>query len=306
MRKIFALAIVTAIAFAAQAQAWNEKGHLVACRLAWLQLNEQQRANVTAILKKHPHYQEYLIAGKHEGFTDDEWAFMKAGAWANWIRSGSARSYGHSTWHYINFPVTFPDGGIDPAKHLLPEGQENAVWAMNRCLEKIRTGTDEEKAVYLTWLCHLVGDIHQPLHCVALYSTKYPDGDRGGNAIRIRISSSPTNLHSFWDGLLGRGLNAGDIGKDVAQIQAVLKEKNAEIQPDMDAHKTPVSWAKEGATLAPHAVYLNGDLLKPRAGSTDYVLQAPPEYAPAAGKLARVQIGKAGKRLAGTLSELCK
>jgi S1/P1 Nuclease len=152
----------------------------------------------------------------------------------------------------------------------------------------------------------LTRNVPQPLHCVALFSDKCPDGDRGGNSIRIRISSSPTNLHSLWDGLLGRGLTAGNIGKDVAQIQAVLKEKNETIQPDLDAHKTPVSWAKEGAALAPHAVYVDGDLLKPRAGSTDDVLQAPPEYAPAAGRIARVQIGKAGKRLADTIGELCK
>ena len=174
---------------------------------------------------------------------------MRAGAWADWVRSGSARSYGHSTWHYINYPVTFPDGGVDPAKHQPPEGQENAVWAMNRCLDKIKNGTDEEKAVYLTWLCHLVGDIHQPLHCVALFSTKYPDGDRGGNSIRIRISSSPTNLHSLWDGLLGRGTTAGNIGKDVAEIQAMMKAET--IQPDLESHKTPESWAKEGAAAAP-------------------------------------------------------
>ena len=86
---------------------------------------------------------------------------MRAGAWADWVRSGSARSYGHSTWHYVNYPVCFAGMGQDPAKHQPPAGQENAVWAMNRCLDKIKNGTDEEKAVYLTWLCHLVGDIHQ-------------------------------------------------------------------------------------------------------------------------------------------------
>jgi S1/P1 Nuclease len=139
---------------------------------------------------------------------------------------------------------------------------------------------------------------------VALFSMKYPDGDRGGNSIRIRIASSPTNLHSFWDGLLGRGTTAGNIGKDVAEIEAVMKDKAETIKSDMEAHKTPESWAKEGAALAPKAVYLDGELLKPREGSTDDVLQAPPEYAPACGRVARMQVGKAGMRLAGTLSDL--
>ncbi|HEV8061372.1 MAG TPA: S1/P1 nuclease [Gemmataceae bacterium] len=106
MKRLLATALL--LLRTSQAFAWNEKGHLVICRLAWRQLTDEQRAQVTAILKKHPHYEEYLTKGKPDGFSTDEWAFMKAGPWADWVRGGSARSYGHSTWHYINYPVTFP------------------------------------------------------------------------------------------------------------------------------------------------------------------------------------------------------
>jgi hypothetical protein len=64
MNKI--LAFVLVILLATPAFAWNEKGHLVVCRLAWRQLTDEQRAQVTAILKKHPHYEEYLTKGKPE------------------------------------------------------------------------------------------------------------------------------------------------------------------------------------------------------------------------------------------------
>jgi hypothetical protein len=298
-----AILAATLFLMASPAFAWNEKGHYVVCRLAWLQMTDAQRAAVTAILKKHPHYSDYLAKNRPEGFTEAEWVFMRAGAWADWVRSGSAKSYGHATWHYINYPVCFKGMGESEDKHQPPAGQENAVWAMNRCLEKIKNGTDEEKAVYLTWLCHLVGDIHQPLHCVALYSSKYPDGDRGGNAIRIRISSSPTNLHSFWDGLLGRGTTAGNIGKDVAEIQSAMQEKAETLKPYLDAHTTPENWAKEGAAMAPHVVYQDGELLKARDDG-EGVLQAPAGYAQVCGKVAREQIGKGGMRLAKTLGNL--
>jgi hypothetical protein len=61
--------------------AWNEKGHYVVCRLAWLQMTDPQRAAVTAILKRHPHYDAYLTKSKPNGFAVDEWAFMRAGPW---------------------------------------------------------------------------------------------------------------------------------------------------------------------------------------------------------------------------------
>ena len=46
---------------------------------AGLQMDESQRAAVTVILKKHPHYAECLVKEKPDGFTVDEWVFMRAG-----------------------------------------------------------------------------------------------------------------------------------------------------------------------------------------------------------------------------------
>ena len=36
-------------------------------------------------------------------------------------------------------------------------------------------------------LLHFVGDIHQPLHGVQYFSTKYPNGDKGGNDIILNF-----------------------------------------------------------------------------------------------------------------------
>jgi hypothetical protein len=53
----------------------------------------------------------------------------------------------------------------------------------------------------LTWLLHLIGDLHQPLHTTALYAVDlFPTGDRGGNDVGVR---GATNLHALWDGALG-------------------------------------------------------------------------------------------------------
>jgi hypothetical protein len=61
---------------------------------------------------------------------------------------------------------------------------------------------------------------------------------------------------------------------------------------------------EEVAAIARKAVYLDGELLKAREGATDGVIQAPAEYAPAAGRTARIQIGKAGTRLSAELAKL--
>src|SRR5262249_22225488 len=158
------------------------------------------------------------------------------------------------------------------------------------------------------WLLHLVVDIHQPLHCTAVFSERFPEGDRGGNLALVRIQSSPTNLHSFWDRLLGSGTTAGDIGKDVQEIEKVLDEKAADIGKELENDQTFESWAREGLAMSKRVVYLNGELKVAvgggRGGRDADVPEAPAEYAASCGRVAPVQVGKAGLRLADQIKKL--
>src|ERR1700758_3364100 len=54
----------------------------------------------------------------------------------------------------------------------------------------------------MVWLMHMVGDIHQPLHCLTRVSATHPDGDRGGNL--VLLNGPAKNLHFFWDDVLAR------------------------------------------------------------------------------------------------------
>lgn len=49
----------------------------------------------------------------------------------------------------------------------------------------------------LAFLCHLVGDLHQPLHA------GFRD-DRGGNRVNVQFRGKSMNLHQYWDGELLR------------------------------------------------------------------------------------------------------
>jgi hypothetical protein len=62
----------------------------------------------------------------------------------------------------------------------------------------------ERKPIALAWLFQLVGDIHQPLHTAQLFTVDYPQGDRGGNEICVRVTQvgQPMDLHRFWDGVI--------------------------------------------------------------------------------------------------------
>jgi hypothetical protein len=57
-----------------------------------------------------------------------------------------------------------------------------------------------ERALFARYLVHLVGDIHQPLHSVALFNKTFPKGDAGGNLLKLLLANgTSSNFHSFWD-----------------------------------------------------------------------------------------------------------
>jgi hypothetical protein len=55
---------------------------------------------------------------------------------------------------------------------------------------------------------HLVGDIHQPLHAVSRFTHELPQGDLGGNRVRLCAPPCRLKLHYFWDAALGFGTPA--------------------------------------------------------------------------------------------------
>jgi hypothetical protein len=116
-------------------------------------------------------------------------------------------------------------------------------------------------------------------------------------------------VHSFWDGLLGTGTTAGNIGKDVQEIEKVVEDRAGEIGKELEKDRTFESWARQGLELSRHVVYLDGELKvavggRGRSGRDDDVPEAPAEYASNCGRVARVQVGKAGLRLAEQLKKL--
>ena len=121
---------------------------------------------------------------------------MQAARWADDIRIRDRQQH-RGPWHYINWPFT-PEG--QPASVQVREPEPvNILTAMAENASVVKTAKDpERKAIALTWLFHLVGDIHQPLHTAQLFTVEYPKGDRGGNEICVRVTQAG-NLWSFID-----------------------------------------------------------------------------------------------------------
>ncbi len=164
-----------------------------------------------------------------------------------------------------------------------------------------RNVTDEERAIALCWLMHLIGDVHQPCHSGSLYMAGVFDskeGDRGANS--IEIGNRP--LHSIWDGLLGGRYEKGDVNRRIAEINE--DESITKILEKTGPYRQSVVLA-EGAKIAETRVYTGDVLTALRAVGRDGKL--PPiklseEYLKDAGYVAQVRVAQAAKRLAELLN----
>src|SRR5262249_37294414 len=108
---------------------------------------------------------------------------------------------------------------------------------------------DALKSYDLVWLLHLVGDVHQPLHCSTRVSSTHRDGDSGGND--VHLSGTPSELHAFWDDLFGHGADPQ------SALQPALKaaKKLAAADSTLAAIADEKIWVAESFNAAQQTVY---------------------------------------------------
>ncbi len=161
------------------------------------------------------------------GENPDEHAFREAATWPDVVKSPRnplERTEDHHNWHYVDYPLDRDgkDGPRPPEQwdgHSVPTDLLQAMQMVTAAAPRPGHAAPRQ-AIDLCWVMHLVGDVHQPLHAVSLYSNTYPTGDQGGNLIHVGTDGNPdTNLHSVWDGLEGRSNEPGVIRKIADRLE---------------------------------------------------------------------------------------
>jgi hypothetical protein len=281
--------------------AWNRAGHMAIGAIAYDELLSGAPATVArvmAILRQHPQY-ESRWKPQLAGMTaqdQERYLFMLAARWPDDIRGDNALD--HPLWHYIDYPYKPP--GQPASVPAPPPDAENLVEAFQRNVAVVQSAApDAQKAVALCWVFHLIGDAHQPLHAAMLFTTQFPEGDRGGNLFFIRpdpSSRATVNLHAYWDNIL-----LTDDLYDPARVSAAALEK-AYPRRSLDELAEPhfETWVrKESFDLAVSAVYRKGKL----KASTDRNQGSPlpGDYEKAANRVAERQVVLSSYRLADFL-----
>ena len=305
--------IITGLLSTTPARAWHETGHKATAAIAFGEISfERQRAVISA-LRAHPRFEEdfqsLMPADVLRGseFEKGRWLFEQASIWPDLVamRDDEVRNrYHRSRWHYINLTVwlTDEDRGVlerkldhNRATEFTPPLRQNLniVQALrgNVQIWHDADASDAEKAVALCWILHLIGDLHQPLHTVALFSQAFfPHGDRGGNNIEVRRGDEIRNLHAVWDALPS---DLDNLDPSAGTLLSIPSDEVSDEAID--------EWLRHHARLADKFVYTNdvkAQLLESLQDRKLPTLVLSHEYIVSARTIARRQVNLAGQRIA--------
>jgi hypothetical protein len=313
-----AVAIVTLVLPARMSFGWIATGHIVVAMVAWEDLTPKTKAAVLELLKHHPRYEKDLLQDLPDGSTAEEtdrFAFAKAATWPDMVRAQDNPMhtlFNHPNWHYIDIPFVngapaTPEPGADQP------GPHNIVEALQKCSVEMKDPAlpADQRAIDICWVEHLVGDIHQPLHAVSMYSPEHPQGDKGGNDEEVLrdppYPNSRSNLHLVWDSLPGEFHSEMMDRFEAIGLRADPKFSRDQLKSLLEV-KDFMAWANESHALAVQDGYLNGHLETSvvqkgsRSSNGSGIPGLPPDYLEKAERVAMHQVALAGYRLADLLN----
>lgn len=201
------------------------------------------------------------------------------------------QNHGTKPWHYIDMPVRENVTRQTVDRYRNEKGNDIISQLHLRLSELKNPGLDKKKREYaLLFVVHLMGDLHMPLHCS-------DDRDLGGNRKWV-IFSRPDDgrqekfkLHAFWDQLPDL-----DFPGDPDSVAKAINRATAGVDKQNWRKGDIEDWALESYGIAKNRIYNNLP-----AGPSDTPVALPPDICASLKPVVRIQLERAGLRLAAVL-----
>lgn len=291
--------------------AWHETGHKITGYIAWQRLSPAARNNIIRILRAAPEDSDIsTFYIQYSPVSEDAKRlsyFMLITTWADIVRDNAfpvryAR-YHRSNWHYSDTFWRQVNGRAEIITDKEPGGQGvNKLVDFDRVMRDAAS-TDADKAAAMSWFLHVGGDLHQPLHTSGRHTDREQNGDQGGNLFLLTPEGTPReqqlNLHSFWDGIVGRnvpfipGQCEDDYLRSVAE-SIMLRHPFEGAKPGLALGRY-ADWQQESFRLAVTEVF-RPDLVRFAMPSDEYRRNA---Y-----RVSEQRLAMAGYRLGETLEQI--
>ncbi|WP_239805162.1 S1/P1 nuclease [Croceicoccus hydrothermalis] len=228
MRAFFVMAAAVAAMVASPSFAWSGFGHRTVADIAMENVAPATRARIDAIFR---------AADGDVGAGCDLANMDDAATWPDCIRrvDGFRNT---APWHYQTHDVCLPyapDDNCEDGDCVNAAIETQAARLADQALPA------NERLRALSYVVHMTGDVHQPLH-------SGDHEDRGGNDVEASYGIVPGfNLHAVWDGPLAeRAISAG--GRD-------LVRRYSEAERRAIATGDPGDWGRESWEIGRGLIY---------------------------------------------------
>jgi len=311
--RLIALAVLLVLTLTTPSYAWFDAGHMAVAYLAYQDLSQPVKDRIDDLLRLNPSYKKWRASLPSSTSEEDKrmLVFIIAATWPDQIKSdhtyrddgsaggnipdgpSSSLNIGykdhlrHKYWHFVDLPLVQDGTKLTKKQKKVPS--PNALTQINAFRAVLASNRpDALKSYDLVWLLHLVGDVHQPLHCTQRFGKTQPTGDAGGNFVKLCDAPCKDVLHAFWDGLLGDNSSpffAVKVGKG-------LPEADSSLAGIGDAKV----WIDESFKLASEDVYVDPPI---GLGAGPFTITE--DYRTKALEIARARVALGGARLANIL-----
>jgi hypothetical protein len=271
-----------------KAFAWDEEGHKIVALIADHYLDPAVKQKVDAMLAS-----DTDTLTKHDIASEAVWADAHRDLDRKKAQEHMAVT---DSWHDVKLELTHPEMKAACPGEKLPAGKPASQGPADCAIDKVNQFADElsssaspaEKLLALKYLLNLVADLHQPLYVS-------DDDNQGGDATRVSGGGGgePGTLRHYWDAEFIDYL--GDDPKPIADdiADGVRQSKSF----DKMAKGSPTDWTLEAFGLAKEHAY---GKLPPKKPDGSYEL--PPDYVTDSIETIRLQLARAGVRLAAILN----
>jgi len=169
---------------------WWDSSHMTVAQIAEKRLTPRAKFHTNELIS--------ILALYNPSSAD----FITASCWADDIKDGL---FDFSSWHKQLIPYD-PDQLLNASQkeQIIAKAKESGLeYGIQKCIDVLKNPKANyyDKGVALRLLIHLVADAHMPLHCAALYSDRFPLGDKGGGLFPLKntLEGEADNLHGLWD-----------------------------------------------------------------------------------------------------------
>ncbi len=260
----YLISLLAVLTFTTTAWPWGRLGHQTVAQIAEDRLSDKALDKIAEILGEDVHLADVAM-------------------WADEIKRGRPKT---RPWHFIDINIHENPNPTDLSLYC-PSGNcvTNQIGEWIKILKNPHNSQPQREEA-LKFIVHLVGDLHQPLHCS-------DDNDKGGNDKKVRFFKRKVKLHALWDGVIERSDTEDPIALARKLEDKISGQEVADWKKGNVANWTIESWGIAKDVIYPHYRDHEGEKL-----GKSYQNKMRP--------VAREQLSRAGVRLAELLEQALK